>query len=397
MLLNCDISVNAYGGKARYSRAKVGLGYSGDAVYIVVITAQRKEKYKFTKSCRLFQSAIELANENKCLYIKNADKLLLKTFMAYLRIIREGKQKPTLPKIEDIECHKIQSTSLEADGQSLNLKDLRNDALTKVLLDKLPLIPKRVYKLTNLAQLQLTNCQLSEIPERLDNLVNLKLLNLSNNDISFLNMCVLSKFKNLLQLNISHNKVTFIPLEISLMTSLTALNFGYNEISLIPFTLIRLVDLKELIVCHNKIKFVSVEVMRLIAQQLKLIKFDISGNGVDSTELANIFNASSFITFPSLFDQCATKILRNWKCIRRIHCLPRPLYERIQTENEVCSTCKKQIFGRKLYSVSNSLSLTNLATTVIVDGMAKSLLPQTCHRCYNCKPPNFRRIAGSFR
>ncbi|RWS17808.1 uncharacterized protein B4U79_17833 [Dinothrombium tinctorium] len=204
--------------------------------------------------------------------------------MSYLRTVKDGKRIPNLPKLEDVENQKLQANSLTISGYDFDVKEFKNKVLTKVTFDKTYTLPKGLWTLLYLTHLELTNCQLTEMPEKLANLTKLRVLNLSNNHLNVLDINCFSNLSNLVHLNVSHNELPYIPLEIASLRNLIALDFSYNQINSLPFTLIRLVDLKELFISNNNIKLLSRGVVVTLEKQLRLVKFDISGNKMKKLE-----------------------------------------------------------------------------------------------------------------
>lgn len=94
-------------------------------------------------------------------------------------------------------------------------------------------LPSQVYQLTNLQQLNLQGCGLTEISHEIGNLVNLEVLNLSHNKLKTL-PAEIGKLKNLKQLILTGNHLEHLPPEVWELTQLSVLWLEGNNITHIP-------------------------------------------------------------------------------------------------------------------------------------------------------------------
>ncbi|AXG69750.1 internalin-A [Kordia sp. SMS9] len=122
--------------------------------------------------------------------------------------------------------------------------DLRYNQITE--------IPEAIGKLTNLYSLFLHDNQITEIPAAIGNLTNLKDLNLGRNQISEIPTAI-GKLTNLKDLNLVRNQISEIPTAIGKLTNLTTLDLSVNQITEIPVTIGKLSKLTGLGLSRNQI------------------------------------------------------------------------------------------------------------------------------------------------
>ena len=99
-------------------------------------------------------------------------------------------------------------------------------------------IPKEIWSLRNLKNLDLSYNSFTEIPKELSNLRNLVVLSLDSNEITFIPAEIenLSKLKSL---SLSNNKISVLPEEFSKLSNLEVLYIHGNKFSTAPEQLIR--------------------------------------------------------------------------------------------------------------------------------------------------------------
>lgn len=110
------------------------------------------------------------------------------------------------------------------------LSQLKNINLSHNTLNKLP---ENLHELSELEHLDLSFNGITEIPNNLDRLQNLTNLNLSDNNISDIPQCF-SQCKALTHLNLSHNKFSTLPKSLTQISQLKELNLCQNNISSFP-------------------------------------------------------------------------------------------------------------------------------------------------------------------
>jgi len=111
-------------------------------------------------------------------------------------------------------------------------------------------VPDAISSLTNLENLDFSNCQIAQFPYHLKSLPKLKSLSLWKNNISELTDEI-AQFITLEQLDLGNNGLTAIPASISQMPALNNLNLSNNHIQALPDTLYQL-KIKKLNVSGNQ-------------------------------------------------------------------------------------------------------------------------------------------------
>ena len=156
----------------------------------------------------------------------------------------------------------------------------------------LEIIPKDVFKLTNLEYLHLeVNHLLTSIPEEIGNLKNLKYLNLSRNSRITSIPDTIGNLKNLEELYLDFNNLTSIPDTIGNLENLEFLNLGHNNITSIPDTIGNLTNLLNLHLEYNNLRTIP----------------DVFKNLTQLRELN--FMSTKVVTPPSVFDLANLKII----------------------------------------------------------------------------------------
>jgi len=114
-------------------------------------------------------------------------------------------------------------------------------------------IPRYLYKLNYLEELELPGNYITLIPESIRYLKSLKVLNLSKNYIKSIPKSI-STLINLKILNLAHNQIQKIPDSFSLLISLMTLNLGHNKLNLIPDSICLLKNMESLYLCSNNLE-----------------------------------------------------------------------------------------------------------------------------------------------
>lgn len=134
--------------------------------------------------------------------------------------------------------------------------EFKYDALiqTKVtsisFANKLTEIPRRIFRLTTLTQLDLNYKELTRLPPEIGLLTSLMTLTLMNNQLTRLPPEI-GRLTSLEFLNVAHNKLTCLPAEIGRMTSLEIVCLSHNNLTSLPPELRNLTKLRLLEVDNN--------------------------------------------------------------------------------------------------------------------------------------------------
>jgi len=134
----------------------------------------------------------------------------------------------------------------------------------------------RIFNLTNLERLEITDVGLPYIPKEINNLINLKYLDLSGNELIKLPNQI-GELKGLEYLNLSENSISFLPENFYKLRKLRTLNISYNEeLSYISSKIINLENLEYLDImgCDNLILPETISKIKT----LKKIKCDYLAN-----------------------------------------------------------------------------------------------------------------------
>ena len=123
-------------------------------------------------------------------------------------------------------------------------------------------LPPKLFELTNLKYLNLTNCQLSCLPPEIGNLTNLTELYLHKNQLSS-QPPEIGSLTNLTKLWLSNNKLSSQPPEIGNLINLTELYLHENQLSSLPSEIGNLTNLTKLWLSNNKLSSLPPEMFNL--------------------------------------------------------------------------------------------------------------------------------------
>ncbi|XP_054163402.1 leucine-rich repeat protein SHOC-2-like [Oppia nitens] len=388
MIIDCEAAlVNPkHNDRPRYSRAKVGLAndHSSSAV-VIVITSQCKEKFKIVNNCTLHKTTISFNLPKKDLYIRNCDQLLLKAFMSLINKITTHQTIPKLANVSTVEKMKPKPTTLTIKDNAFSASDLSNKCLQKLSIETFRTIPRLVWKLNNLCELILNNCDLVDIPHKLQDLkTNLRILDLSKNHIKCIDGSFVVAMKHLKTLNLSHNQLQYIPLELKSMQSLEKLNVSHNELSSVVHSVGSISSLNDLDISHNQINSLSYSLIKELLRYVRLNNLDTSGNPLRE----RLFTTSIIINkpFPTLKSLCLANIVSTNCLLNNCHqILPHTLYKELQINAEKCCHCGESVVDKrmKLRSVHQSLEqiVTSLSTTHFPSFPHFPAIQYVCYLC----------------
>lgn len=329
-------------------------------------------------------------------------------FARTLEGLRRGDEKlsKAVPCVENFtrEISKIQPRVLYIEGNNYESKQLANNSLTKVTFHGTKcLLPKGIWRLNNLTELHLTECDLQQFPERLVNLKSLNVLDLSKNQITKVNGNVLTDFKNLKLLNLSHNLIYYIPIEILyLARCLISLDISHNRLTSLPYTLAYMSGLKTLNVSHNRLthfpdSIINPSLRKPSLTRLRLDSLDISGNEMNNEIPSPVGSCTiiseSFIdqnghkgseTLPKLKEISASAVIRKVINLQLINeWLPRTVYEYLQEGSATCFRCKRSCIAYSRTVVETSARYSQISSTVTSDA-STSLIPVVQFNCFFC-------------
>ena len=129
--------------------------------------------------------------------------------------------------------------------------------------------------------LDLENCELAQMSKELFKLRNLAFLNISANKLSLLSPLI-GQFKNLKKLKAEANYLTEIPKEIGQCSSLEILKASGNQISKLPEELKLLTSLKKFCISDNELDLSSEDLERLELYNWEQIqRVDLSENSLE--------------------------------------------------------------------------------------------------------------------
>ncbi|MHA1284247.1 MAG: leucine-rich repeat domain-containing protein [Promethearchaeota archaeon] len=148
---------------------------------------------------------------------------------------------------------KLNKYSIEIKNGRVTFLTLQNNNLSEV--------PKIVFSLNELSNLNLMNNKLSKIPIKIANLKKLEVLSLDSNNFQEIPESIYH-LRNLKSLYLANNNLKEIPNLLGNMESLTTLSLENNEIEEIPAALGRLKNLKSLYLSKNPIKIIHDNVFK---------------------------------------------------------------------------------------------------------------------------------------
>ncbi|EQB60294.1 leucine-rich repeat-containing protein 40 [Vairimorpha apis BRL 01] len=118
--------------------------------------------------------------------------------------------------------------------------------------NKLKILPKHFYKLSNLKNTNLSHNLLHDIPKLIVKLYNLKYLNLNNNIIFNIHSSI-GKLLKIEKILLSNNNIKSVPSSIKNLNNLSFLDLSHNKLSKFPNPRKKLIKLKELFLSNNLI------------------------------------------------------------------------------------------------------------------------------------------------
>lgn len=396
MILDCDACLAKLQDKPRYSRSKVGLSDVNGVACIVLINAKVKEKLKIANIQKLYQSSIAFKNPDVNLMIKNADAGLLKLLFAHLRKLVNGEKVHKLPDFEQIKNEKPKVTSMHQVGNDFDLSVLKRSQLNRLTIERATqVLPRQIWNLNHLTELNLVDCNLDALPDRLTRLgKTLKLLNLSGNRLEKIDKLFFARMPNLVSMNLANNRIAFIPLDIVLSKNLVSLDLSNNRLTALPYTLIYLRKLADLNVRSNRIELFSSAIWTSIGSKMNLTRLDISGN--QSTEHVNRcldqHRSARTFRFPTLRQLASNSAVRKPQLFCNLSdYLPRTINDEIEENTDLCAQCKKPFAGTKFFDSTHLFAVCDLAKgPVLTEEPSIWLCRNLCSVCkFNSK---FKRL-----
>ncbi len=169
------------------------------------------------------------------------------------------------------------------------IEKLKNlESLTLMVGKGLENLNEKIFNLTNLKTLDLSNNNISYIDEDINNLINLETLNLSDNNIYSLDGDI-DKLTNLKNLNLSKNKLTNFNEKILNLNNLAYCDLSFNQIDYISFENVKDINLSILNISNNNIQNINID---KLFKMTNLVELDLSGNNLHG-KLKNISNAKN--------------------------------------------------------------------------------------------------------
>ncbi|XP_010287534.1 PREDICTED: volume-regulated anion channel subunit LRRC8D isoform X3 [Phaethon lepturus] len=256
-----------------------------------------------------------LRDHLRCLHVKFTDVAEIPAWVYLLKNLRE------LYLIGNLNSENNKMIGLESLRELRHLKILHvKSNLTKIppnITDVAPHLTKLVIhndgtklvvlnslkKMTNVAELELQNCELERIPHAIFSLSNLQELDLKSNSIRTIEEIIsFQHLKRLTCLKLWHNKIVNIPSSITHIKNLESLYLSNNKLESLPAAVFSLQKLRCLDVSYNSIALIPVEIGLL--QNLQ--HFHITGNKVDILP-KQLFKCVKLRTL-SLGQNCITSI-----------------------------------------------------------------------------------------
>ncbi|XP_014045396.1 volume-regulated anion channel subunit LRRC8D [Salmo salar] len=231
-----------------------------------------------------------LRDHLRCLHVKFTDVAEIPAWVYLLRSLRElnlvGNLSSENNKMIGLECMRdlkhLKTLYLKSNLTKIpsNLTELSPHLIKLVVHNdgtKL-LVLNSLKKMTNLADLELHNCELERIPHAIFSLTNLQELDLKSNNIRTIEEVIsFQHLKRLTCLKLWHNKIITIPASIGQVKSLESLHLSHNKLETLPPALFHLPKLRHLDVSHNSITVIPPELGLL--QNLQ--HFAINANKVE--------------------------------------------------------------------------------------------------------------------
>ena len=135
---------------------------------------------------------------------------------------------------------------------------------------KLDTFPQEIFQLTNLQELKLNKCRITELPDRFDALPYLQRVQFQHNEITVIPPTIL-QLNNLKMLDLADNIIEVIPNEIDDLSHLETLALWDNPITTYPETLMNLQRLKVLDLLNNAISKETQQRMKEGLPECKII------------------------------------------------------------------------------------------------------------------------------
>ncbi|XP_072547422.1 volume-regulated anion channel subunit LRRC8D [Salminus brasiliensis] len=216
---------------------------------------------------------IFLRDHLRCLHVKFTDVAEIPSWVYLLRSLRElylvgnlsseHNKMIGLESLKDLRHLKMLYLKSNLNKIPTNLAELsphlvklvvHNDGTKVVVLNSLK-------KMTNLAELELHNCDLERIPHAIFSLTNLQELDLKSNSIRTIEEVIsFQHLKRLTCLKLWHNKIIAIPQSISHVKNIETLYLSHNKLETLPAALFNLPKLRHLDLSHNSISLIPAEV-----------------------------------------------------------------------------------------------------------------------------------------
>lgn len=371
MILDCDACLARLEDKPRYCRSKVGLSEVNGVAYIVLINSRTKEKLRIENIVKLYNSSIAFKNPDVNLMMKNGDPVMLKLLFTHLRKLINGEKLHKLPDYDRIKNEKPKVTTLHQVGDHFDMNVFKNSKLNKLTIERATLLPKQIWNLNHLTELQLIDCSLDELPERLCRLgKTLKLLNLSNNRLCKVDKLFFAKMPNLVALNLSNNRMKFVPLDIVLCRNLVTIDLSNNQLTNLPYTIVYLRKLAELNISSNQIRLFSSSIWISISTKLRLTKLDISNNYSTNRVNQRMEENKQFLNFkvPTLRQLASNSVTRKPQLFCNLsQFVPTMINDTIEEEADLCSSCKKPYATTNFFETIRLYSICDLANGSVLN------------------------------
>lgn len=214
-----------------------------------------------------------LRDHLRCLHVKFTDVAEIPTWVYLLRSLRElylvgnlsseNNKMIGLESLRDLRHLKTLYLKSNLTKMPSNLTELSPHLIKLVVHNdgtKL-LVLNSLKKMTNLAELELHNCELERIPHAIFSLSNLQELDLKSNHIRTIEEVIsFQHLKRLTCLKLWHNKIITIPASIGQVKCLESLHLSHNKLETLPPALFHLPKLRHLDVSHNSIAVIPPDI-----------------------------------------------------------------------------------------------------------------------------------------
>ncbi|XP_046882912.1 volume-regulated anion channel subunit LRRC8D [Hypomesus transpacificus] len=214
-----------------------------------------------------------LRDHLRCLYVKFTDVAEIPAWVYLLRSLRElnlvgnlsseNNKMIGMESLRDLRHLKTLYLKSNLTKMPSNLTELSPHLIKLVVHNdgtKL-LVLNSLKKMTNLAELELHNCELERIPHAIFSLTNLQELDLKSNSIRTIEEVIsFQHLKRLTCLKLWHNKIITIPASIGQVKCLESLHLSHNKLETLPMALFHLPKLRHLDISHNSITVIPPDV-----------------------------------------------------------------------------------------------------------------------------------------